>query len=136
MELSEAILRKAFVEALSLLRAVDVRRLESYIGAGMPDIIINGRGGMWVETKLADPWFKSKGIQRLTLSQLGKVCPAVMVIWDMSTSSTMIVTSGNIPVRGPGRINCHTLAPYAVITGDLFPFHTETVEYLERLLLP
>ena len=128
MALSEATLRKGFVEELKRREHLEVTRIEDTLSSGLPDICVSGVH-MWIETKVAKGGrVKSKGIQRLTLRRLGRVSPAYMLIWDEERKMTMLIDSLNIPLQGPIKIlevNWETLN-----NGQMFPYHKQVVDWL------
>ena len=128
MALSEATLRKGFVEELKRREQLEVTRIEDTLSSGLPDICVSGVH-MWIETKVAkNGRVKSKGIQRLTLRRLGRVSPAYMLIWDEERKMTMLIDSLNVPRQGPIKIlevNWEKLS-----NGPLFPYHKQVVDWL------
>lgn len=61
-------------------RAV-VFRIEDHFTHGVPDIVLTLGKTIWIEVKLADPDFKSKGIQELTMNRLALVGFAFYVVY-------------------------------------------------------
>jgi hypothetical protein len=57
-------------------------RHEDRINAGRPDISITGNNiTLWLEVKLADPYIRQRGIQKLTMLRLGNAGFAYYVIY-------------------------------------------------------
>ena len=80
--MTEATLKSALVRQLKLIPYSLVLRHEDKITSGIPDISFT-RGGRttWWECKFANPSFKSKGIQDLTMKKLGRFGLAFYIVW-------------------------------------------------------
>ena len=131
MPLSEATLRKGFVEELKSREQLEVTRIEDTISSGLPDICVSGVH-MWIETKVAkNGRVTSKGIQRLTLRRLGRVSPAYMLIWDDDTGTTQLVDWHDVPLQGP--IVAAELFSIRRLVGVGFPFHRQIVDCLLKM---
>lgn len=91
--MTEATLKSALVKELrtSCPFAV-VLRHEDKITSGIPDMsFTDGGSTSWWEAKLANPGFKSKGIQELMMLRLGRRGKAFYIIWDIPRDFTFIV---------------------------------------------
>ena len=133
MALSEATLRKGFVEELKRREQLEVTRIEDTLSSGLPDICVSGVH-MWIETKVAkNGRVKSKGIQRLTLRRLGRVSPAYMLIWDEERKLTTLAHPKHIPQQGPIIVPNVASIDATWIGADhlsCFPYHRQVVNYL------
>lgn len=90
--MTEAILKSGLVKSLKRLNPdAVILRHEDKITHGIPDLTFTLKGTSWWEGKYANPSFKSKGIQALTMKRLAKQGRAFYVIWDEPQKSTFIV---------------------------------------------
>lgn len=68
----------------NFLKGFVILRLEDVSTNGIPDIAVTGlKRTSWWEVKLANPDFKARGIQTLTMSRLAVVGIAYYVIYDL-----------------------------------------------------
>ena len=131
MALSEATLRKGFVEELKRREQLEVTRIEDTLSSGLPDICVSGVH-MWIETKIAKGGrVKSKGIQRLTLRRLGRVSPAYMLIWDNEAKTTTLIADNDIPLQGV--LVLAEMSALLSYEGQGFPHHERVVTVLVDL---
>lgn len=76
-----------------LLSAV-VLKIADRITSGIPDISVNWQEAhVWIETKLANPSFVSKGIQERMMRRLGSQGEAWYVIYDAKPTKSVYIVS-------------------------------------------
>jgi len=82
-EMTEAVLKSELVkQARESLPKFVIQRHEDRITHGVPDISVDGnKVGSWIEVKFANPTFKTRGIQELTMSRLSRATHAYYVVY-------------------------------------------------------
>lgn len=83
---SETKLKAALVETIrARIPSAIVFRHEDKLTHGIPDISITGyKKTIWIEAKFANPGFKSRGIQELTMRRLARAGYAFYVVWEIN----------------------------------------------------